>query len=54
MMYFRILRDGMASMPDADAEVRATIEAQARSEGWAAVHAELKKVDPQAAARDPS
>lgn len=51
MMYFRILRDGMASMPDADAEVRATIEAQARTEGWASVHAELQKVDSQAAAR---
>ena len=51
MMYFRLLRDGMASMPDADAEVRAAIEAQARVEGWAAVHAELEKVDPEAAAR---
>ena len=51
MMYFRLLRDGMASMPDADPEVRAAIEAQARVEGWAAVHAELGKVDPQAAAR---
>lgn len=51
MMYFRLLRDGMASMPDADSGVRARIEAQARVEGWAAVHAELGKVDPQAAAR---
>lgn len=51
MMYFRLLRDGMASMPDADPEVRAAIEAQAHVEGWAAVHAELEKVDPEAAAR---
>ena len=51
MMYFRLLRDGMASMPDADPEVRAAIEAQASVEGWAAVHAALEKVDPQAAAR---
>ena len=51
MMYFRLLRDGMASMPDADPEVRAAIEAQAHVEGWAAVHTELEKVDPESAAR---
>ena len=51
MLYFRVLRDGLATMPTADAQVRAAIEAHALHEGWAAVHAELAKVDPQSAAR---
>ncbi|HLT64395.1 MAG TPA: tRNA (adenosine(37)-N6)-dimethylallyltransferase MiaA [Pseudohongiella sp.] len=51
MLYFKALRDGLATMPSADPEIRAKIEAQAAAEGWAAVHAELAKVDPVAAAR---
>src|SRR5690606_17694965 len=50
MLYFKALRDGLATMPSADPEIRAKIEAQAAAEGWAAVHAELAKVDPVAAA----
>ena len=51
MLYFRVLRDGLADMPNAAPEVRAEIEALAQDEGWEAVHAELARVDPDSAAR---
>jgi tRNA dimethylallyltransferase len=51
MLYFHALTDGLAELPEADHEVRADIDAQAASSGWAAVHGELAGVDPAAAAR---
>ncbi len=51
MLYFRVLRDGLADMPHADPEVRAEIEELAVAEGWGAVHAELEAVDADSAAR---
>ena len=51
MLYFHALSHGIAQMPAADPEVRAGISAQAAAFGWAAVHQELGKVDPAAAAR---
>jgi tRNA dimethylallyltransferase len=51
MLYFHALTHGIADLPAADLGVRAEIEAQAESDGWAAVHQELREVDPQAAAR---
>lgn len=51
MLYFKLLRDGVAAMPVADAEVRAHIAAEADRLGWPALHAELARVDPVAAAR---
>ncbi len=50
-LYFQALLKGLAAMPAADAGVRADITAQAQSCGWPALHAELAKVDPVAAAR---
>lgn len=50
MLYFKALRDGLSALPEADPQIRAAIEAQAKAEGWPAVHAELEKVDPQSAA----
>ena len=38
MLYFRVLRDGIAPMPDADPEIRAEIEQLAGDKGWDAVH----------------
>jgi tRNA dimethylallyltransferase len=38
-------------MPEADAGMRARIEAEAGERGWAAMHAELQRIDPEAAAR---
>ena len=51
MLYFRALEQGLAPLPEADAEVRAAIAAEAAERGWAALHAELARVDPEAAAR---
>ena len=51
MLYFRVLRDGIAEMPDRDPAIRAEIEALAAREGWPAVHARLAAVDPETAAR---
>jgi tRNA dimethylallyltransferase len=51
MMYFHGLTAGIAELPAADHRVRASIDAQAAMQGWAAVHRELAEVDPEAAAR---
>jgi tRNA dimethylallyltransferase len=51
MLYFKVLRDGLASMPSATPGIRAGILARAASEGWPALHQRLQEVDPVAAAR---
>ena len=51
MLYLKALREGLAELPAADPQVRASIEAQAAVEGWPALHAELARVDPATAAR---
>jgi tRNA dimethylallyltransferase len=51
MLYFKALFDGLDPLPQADAQVRAEIDALAAAEGWPAVHAELRRVDPPTAAR---
>ena len=51
MLYFRVLRDGLADMPHADSAIRAEIEELAEREGWEAVHQQLARVDPASAAR---
>ncbi|MES2626911.1 MAG: tRNA (adenosine(37)-N6)-dimethylallyltransferase MiaA [Pseudomonadota bacterium] len=51
MLYFKVLRDGLASMPAAVPAVRQRILDLAESEGWQAVHARLQQVDPEAALR---
>ena len=51
MMYFRVLHQGLAALPRADASIRAQLQARAENEGWAALHAELQQVDPEAAKR---
>ncbi|MHC1660509.1 tRNA (adenosine(37)-N6)-dimethylallyltransferase MiaA [Stenotrophomonas maltophilia] len=50
-LYFRALLQGLSPMPEADPALRATLAAEAAERGWAALHAELAKVDPAAAAR---
>lgn len=50
-LYFRALLQGLSPMPEADADTRAAIEAEADARGWPALHAELSRVDPAAAAR---
>ncbi|HTM62459.1 MAG TPA: tRNA (adenosine(37)-N6)-dimethylallyltransferase MiaA [Burkholderiales bacterium] len=53
MLYYRALVGGLDALPQADPEVRAAINAEAREKGWAALHTELAKVDPPAARRIP-
>jgi len=53
MLYFKALRDGLDTMPAADAAVRTAIDQRAALLGWPALHAELAKVDPATAARLP-
>lgn len=50
-LYFRALLHGMSAMPEADADMRATLAAEAAERGWHALHAELAQIDPAAAAR---
>lgn len=51
MMYFRSLLQGMANLPSADDSVRSELAAEARAQGWQALHRQLASVDPQSAAR---
>ena len=51
MMYFRALIEGIASLPAADAQIRADIDREADESGWPALHARLAGVDPAAARR---
>lgn len=51
LLYFRALLHGLASLPEADEALRGEIERDAARLGWAALHAELARVDPQTAAR---
>jgi tRNA dimethylallyltransferase len=53
MLYFKALVVGLDEMPQADAAVRASIDARAVALGWPALHAELARVDPVTAARLP-
>jgi tRNA dimethylallyltransferase len=50
MLYFRALQSGLAALPAADPGMRARIDARALTEGWPALHAELARLDPVAAA----
>ena len=51
MLYLRALLHGLAELPTAAPELRAELDAQAARLGWPALHAELTKLDPEAAAR---
>jgi tRNA dimethylallyltransferase len=51
MLYFHALSFGLAELPEADVRVRADIDLQAATSGWTALHRELERVDPAAAAR---
>ena len=50
-LYFHALLHGLSPMPEADADVRGAIEKEACARGWADLHAELARVDPEAASR---
>ena len=51
MLYFKALLEGISPLPEADAQIRLQLEAEAAEKGWAALHAELAEVDPVSAQR---
>jgi len=51
MLYLRSLLHGLATLPQADSRLRAELDARAARQGWPALHAELARLDPEAAAR---
>lgn len=51
MLYFQALQRGIADLPPADPELRAQLDARAAEEGWPALHAELRLLDPVTAER---
>ena len=51
MLYFKALFDGLSALPQADAALRAAIDAEAAERGWPALHAELAALDPETGAR---
>ncbi|MBE7416381.1 MAG: tRNA (adenosine(37)-N6)-dimethylallyltransferase MiaA [Ideonella sp.] len=51
MLYFKALLEGLDRLPEADAALRAELDAQAAAHGWPALHAELARADPTTAAR---
>lgn len=50
MLYYRALLYGLDPMPPADPDLRRVIAAEAGERGWQALHAELARHDPAAAA----
>jgi tRNA dimethylallyltransferase len=51
MLYFKALQSGLSDLPEADARIRTELEREGREKGWPAMHAELARIDPVAAAR---
>jgi tRNA dimethylallyltransferase len=51
MLYFHALLNGLAELPASDPQLRQDIDARAAREGWPALHAELARLDSEAAAR---
>ncbi len=51
MLYFKALQDGLSDLPQADAAVRAKLDAEAVQIGWPGMHERLAKIDPETAAR---
>lgn len=51
MLYFKVLKEGLADLPQADDNIREQITRQAQEQGWSAIHQKLSEVDPVTAAR---
>ncbi len=50
MLYFKVLLEGIADLPPADATIRQEILSDAEKLGWQAMHQRLASVDPSTAA----
>ena len=51
MLYFKVLQEGIATMPKTDPKVREKVELMMAEHGLAALHEKLQQIDPVAAAR---
>jgi tRNA dimethylallyltransferase len=51
LLYLRALVSGLARLPQASVELRRELNERAARTGWTGLHEELKRLDPQAAAR---
>ena len=51
MLYYRALVQGLATLPGADTDLRARLDAEALEVGWPALHTRLAQLDPVTAAR---
>jgi len=51
MLYYKVLVSGLAKMPEANEKIRERLGQQAQQLGWAALHQELRQIDPVAAER---
>jgi len=51
MLYFKVMREGLSTLPEADVAIRQEIDERANRLGWPALHAELATLDPVTAAR---
>lgn len=51
MLYFRVLREGLAELPNANEDVRKQLTAEGERLGWEVLHHRLSEVDPVAANR---
>lgn len=55
LFYFSALLDGLPDLPEADPRLRATLEEEANTKGWATMYRKLQKLDPSASRRiDPN
>lgn len=51
MMYFKVLREGLANLPATDPDLRRKISEEADLLGWPAMYRKLEKIDPDTAAQ---
>ena len=51
MLYFKVLKEGLANLPEANDVVRAEILLEAQTHGWPYIHQKLATIDPVTAAR---
>ncbi|EKO3379062.1 tRNA (adenosine(37)-N6)-dimethylallyltransferase MiaA [Vibrio fluvialis] len=51
MLYYKALLEGLSPLPAADPEIRQQIEQEAQQLGWAALHEQLRQIDPISAER---
>ena len=51
MLYFKVFKEGLANLPQANEELRQKILLQAQEQGWPTIHQQLAQVDPITAQR---